>query len=77
MTSQTFGAQGPSAAGSGNPKDFAHALFRFEHSSWHTPVREAKELIKVNSKFPRSRPTKFLPGGQSPRRQWLTDHPPR
>lgn len=59
MTSQPFGAQGQSAAGSGNPKDFADALFKFQiSSSWNKPVREAEEVIKVNSKFP------VTPGGE-------------
>ena len=58
MTSQPFGTPGQSAAGSGNPKDFADALFKFGLSPWRTPVREAEEVIKVNSKFP------ITPGGE-------------
>lgn len=39
MTSQPFGTPGQSAAGSGNPKYFADALFKFQiSSSWNRPV---------------------------------------
>ncbi len=59
MNSSPFGSQGDTTAGSGCPKDFADALSRFSYSSsWTRPVREAEEVIKVNSKFP------ITPGGE-------------
>ena len=58
MNSPPFGSQGDTAAGSGRPKDFADALSEFYLSSWREPIRDAQEIIKVNSKFP------VAPGGE-------------
>lgn len=59
MNSPPFGSHGDTTAGSGRPKDFADALFNFRlSSSWDRSIRDAEEVIKVNSKFP------VTPGGE-------------